>query len=217
MGLFRVKRKRSPSADTVVVVDFETTGISPDHGHRVIEVGAVRLENGKVIDRYQCLMNPGVRITPFIESYTGITNAMLKKAPPCEQVISEFADFVNDSNLVAHNASFDRRFLDSECCRIRRKYKGEFACSMLAARRIYPDAPNHQLGTLVAFNNLQSDGTFHRALADAEMTAHLWIGMLNDIQRMHRIERIEFSLMQELSRVSKAAAPGFLKRWATKS
>jgi DNA polymerase-3 subunit epsilon len=201
------------NADTVIVVDFETTGMSPDHGDRAIEVGAVKLEKGEVVDRFQCLMNPGIRINGFIEDFTGITNAMLKKAPPCEEVMGEFTDFIGDGNLVAHNASFDRRFLDAECCRISRNYSGEFACSMLAARRVYPDAPNHKLGTLVEFNHLPSDGTFHRALADAEMTAHLWLGMLNDIRRGYRIESISFSLMQDLSRVSKAAVPGFLRRW----
>jgi len=201
------------NADTVIVVDFETTGMSPDHGDRAIEVGAVKLEQGDVVDRFQCLMNPGIRVNGFIEDYTGITNAMLKKAPPCEKVIDEFADFIADGNLVAHNASFDRRFLDAECCRISRDYTGEFACSMSAARRVYPDAPNHKLGTLVEFNHLPSDGTFHRALADAEMTAQLWLGMLSDIRREYRIERISFALMQALSRVSRAAAPGFLKRW----
>jgi DNA polymerase-3 subunit epsilon len=201
------------NADTVIIVDFETTGMSPDHGDRAIEVGAVKLDKGEVVDRFQYLMNPGIRINGFIEDFTGITNAMLKKAPPCEEVMGEFTDFIGDGNLVAHNASFDRRFLDAECCRISRNYNGEFACSMLAARRVYPDAPNHKLGTLVEFNHLPSDGTFHRALADAEMTAHLWLGMLNDIRRGYRIESISFSLMQNLSLVSKAAAPGFLRRW----
>jgi len=203
---------RNTNADTVFVVDFETTGMSPDHGDRAIEVGAVKLEKGEVVDRFQCLMNPGIWINGFIEDFTGITNAMLKKAPPCGEVMGEFADFIGDGNLVAHNASFDRRFLDAECCRISRNYEGEFACSMLAARRVYPDAPNHKLGTLVEFNHLPNDGTFHRALADAAMTAHLWLGMLNDIRRGYRIESISFSLMQALSRVSKAAAPAFLSR-----
>lgn len=205
--------RRHTNADTVIVVDFETTGMSPDQGDRVIEVGAVKLDRGEVVDRYQCLMNPGMRINGFIENYTGITNAMLKQAPCCEEVMSEFADFIGDGNLVAHNASFDRRFLDAECCRIGRRYKGEFACSMLTARRVYPDAPNHKLGTLVAFNQLPSDGTFHRALADAEMTAHLWLGMLGDIRHEYRIEPISFSLMRELSRVAKGSVAGFLRRW----
>ena len=200
------------NADTVIVVDFETTGMSPDYGDRAIEVGAVKLRRGEVVDRFQCLMNPGIRVNGFIEDYTGITNAMLKQAPPCDEVMGEFADFIADSNLVAHNASFDRRFLDAECCRISRDYKGEFACSMLVARRIYPDAPNHKLGTLVEFKSLPSDGTFHRALADAEMTAHMWLGMLNDISSRFSRETISFSLMQELSRVPKAAVPDFLGR-----
>ena len=202
---------QNSNADTVIVLDFETTGMSPDYGDRAIEVGAVKLEQGEVVDRFQRLMNPGMRVSGFIEDFTGITNAMLKKAPPCEEVMDEFAGFIGHSNLVAHNASFDRRFLDAECCRISRNYNGEFACSMLAARRVYPDAPNHKLGTLVEYNHLPNDGTFHRALADAEMTAYLWLGMLGDISHKHRIESISFSLMQELSRVSKGIGAGFLK------
>lgn len=213
----RVDDGLETSADTVIVLDFETTGMSPDQGDRAIEVGAVKLEEGEVTDRFQCLMNPGMRINGFIQDFTGITNAMLNEAPPCEEVMDEFTDFIGDSNLVAHNASFDRRFLDAECYRIGREYKGHFTCSMLAARRVYPDAPNHKLGTLVRFNHLPGDGTFHRALADAQMTAHLWLGMLNDIRCEHRIESIPFSLMQELSRVSKAATRGFLSKRATPS
>ncbi|MFC1772515.1 PolC-type DNA polymerase III [Pseudomonadota bacterium] len=188
--------------------------MSPDHGDRAIEIGAVKLEQGEVVDRFQCLMNPGMRVNGFIEDFTGITNTMLKQAPPCEEVMDEFADFAGDSNLVAHNASFDRRFLDAECYRISRDYKGEFACSMLAARRVYQDAPNHKLGTLVAFNQLPNDGTFHRALADAEMTAHLWLGMLDDINNGYCIERIPFALMQALSRVPKASVRGFMEQWS---
>ena len=181
-------------------------------GDRAIEVGAVRVEAGKITDRFQSLMNPGIRISGFIEDYTGITNRMLRAAPPCKTVMARLADFIEDHDLVAHNASFDQRFLDAECQRIRRRYAGAFACSMLAARRVYPHAPNHKLGTLVTFNRLPTSGTFHRALADAEMTAHLWLGMLKDIREQFRIRHIPFSLMQELTRVPKAAAGRFLKQ-----
>ncbi len=200
------------SAQTVIVLDFETTGLSPDLGDRAIEIGAVRLEQGVITDRFQRLMNPGRRVDAFIEQYTGITNAMLNKAAPCAEVMDEFADFIADYDLVAHNASFDRRFLDAELRRIRRDYSGQFACSMLAARRIYPAAPNHKLGTLVKYKALPNDGTFHRALADAEMTAHLWLAMLDDIEQGHALEAIDFQLMQKLSKVSKAAVAGFFAR-----
>jgi DNA polymerase-3 subunit epsilon len=208
-----MKQRQSGAADTVIVLDFETSGLSPDMGDRAIEVGAVRVEGGKITDRFQSLMNPGIRVSGFIEEYTGITNRMLRAAPTCKTVMAGLVDFISDHDLVAHNASFDQRFLNAECQRIRRRYAGVFACSMLAARRLYPDAPNHKLGTLVTFNQLPTNGTFHRALADAEMTAHLWLGMLRDIREQYCIRHIPFSLMQALTRVPKAAAPRYLMQW----
>ena len=198
------------SADTVVVLDFETTGLSPAQGDRAIEIGAVKLVDGECVERFQQLMYPGRRIDAFIESYTGITNNMLRHAPPCAEVMQDFSAFINGFNLVAHNASFDASFLQAELNRIKTGQQGEFACSMLIARRVYPDAPNHKLGTLVRYKQLPSDGTFHRALADAEMTAHLWLRMMQDIRQQHAFARIPFELMQRLSRTSKAAVPRFL-------
>ncbi len=200
------------SAQTVIVLDFETTGLSPGQGDRAIEIGAVRLERGLITDRFQRLMNPGRRVDAFIEEYTGITNSMLSRAAPCAEVMDEFADFVAGYDLVAHNASFDQRFLDAELLRIRRSYSGQFACSMLAARRLYPAAENHKLGTLVRYKTLPNNGTFHRALADAEMTAHLWLAMLKDIEHGHGLADIDFTLMQKLTKVTKASVTGFLER-----
>jgi DNA polymerase III subunit epsilon len=96
--------------EPVVVIDFETTGLSPEHGARATEIAAVLVRNGQVVDRYQSLMNAGQRIPPFIQSLTGITNSMIRAAPPAAQVMAEVADFVGDYPLVAHNASFDRKF-----------------------------------------------------------------------------------------------------------
>ena len=204
-------QKTKRRADTVIVLDFETTGLSPNGGDRAIEIGAVRINKGKICERFQSLMNPGKRVAPFIEEYTGITNAMLKTAPPCKTVMAEFADFVEDFDMVAHNASFDSRFLIAECTRIKRKPLGEFACSMLTARRLYPDAPNHKLGTLVSYHRLPTDGTFHRALADAEMTAHLWLKMLTDIEDNYALKHIPFALMQDIAKTQKAKVDRFLK------
>jgi len=201
------------SAETVVVLDFETSGLSPTQGDRAIEIGAVRIEQGVITDRFQRLMNPGQRIDGFIESYTGITNAMLAKAAPCAEVMDEFADFIGDYDLVAHNASFDQRFLDAELQRVQRRYRGAFACSMLAARRLYPDAFNHKLGTLVKYKTLPNDGTFHRALADAEMTAYLWLAMLADIAQVHALECVSFEVMQKLTKVPKASVGKFFQRY----
>jgi len=198
-------------ADTVVVLDFETTGLSPDMGDRAIEIGAVCIENGEVTGRFQQLMNPGRPIDRFIENYTGITNEMLAGAPPCREVMDRFADFIGGHNLVAHNASFDKRFLDAELARISRQYSGQFACSMLAARRIYQDAPNHKLGTLVRHVNIPTDGAFHRALFDSEMTTKLWLAMLEHIGKRYNMADIPFSLIQKLTKTPKKSVHRFLQ------
>ena len=201
-------------ANTVIVLDFETTGLSPNQGDRAIEIGAVRVENGRITDRFQRLMCPNQRISGFIESYTGITNRMLQDADPAEQVMAEFADFIEDYNLVAHNASFDSKFLISELARIEQPCKQLFACSLLVARRLYQNAPNHKLGTLVHYKNLPTDGTFHRALADAEMTTHLWLSMLEDMESCYGIDQADFALMQKLGKTAKGKTDEFLRKSA---
>lgn len=198
-------------ADTVIVLDFETTGLSPDMGDRAIEIGAVRIEHGQITARFQQLMNPGCQINYFIEEYTGISNEMLANAPSCEEVMAEFADFIEGYNLVAHNASFDKRFLDAELAHVSRTYSGQFACSMLASRRLFPSAPNHQLGTLVQYANIPSDGAFHRALYDSEMAAKVWLIMLEELGERYNIFDMPFSLIQKLSKVSKKSVHRFLQ------
>ena len=197
------------NANTVVVLDFETTGLSPGEGDRAIEIGAVRIENGTITGRFQELMNPGRRVSGFIESYTRITNTMLSSARPCGDVMRDFAEFIDGHNLVAHNASFDKRFLDAELRRIAMDYSGEFSCSMLSARRIFQQAPDHKLGTLVDFMNIPVEGAFHRALYDSEMTAKLWLAMLDNVQQKYVLPTIEFSLMQKLGKVPKQAVDRF--------
>ena len=204
----------SRSADSVVVLDFETTGLSPNQGDRAIEIGAVKLVNGEIVDQFQQLMNPGFRVSSFIEGYTGISNNMLRTAPPCHEVMDAFADFIGDANLVAHNASFDQRFLDAELADIGRYYTGTFTCSMLIARRLYQHAPNHKLGTLVDFKHIEHNGVFHRALADSEMTARLWLVMLEDIERQYNLHTISFELMLKLAKTPKAKIDTLFHRYA---
>ncbi len=201
---------RSTDPETIILLDFETSGLSPDYGDRAIEIGAVKLREGQVIDRFQSLMNSGVRINSFIENYTGITNQMVQDAPKTAEVMQEFAGFIGTTPLVAHNASFDRRFLDAEFKRVDRQRKQDFGCSMLTARRIYPDAPNHKLETLVRYKNLLTVGTFHRALADAEMTAHLWVAMTEDLRSDYGFDVVSFALMRDLAKVPKTQVGTFL-------
>ncbi len=199
------------AADTVVILDFETTGLSPGEGDRGIEIGAVKIERGQVIGRFQELMYPGQRISGFIESHTGISNEMLAKARPCGEVMRDFSEFIQGFNLVAHNASFDKRFLDAEFSRVSVDYSGQFSCSMLAARRLCQHSPNHQLGSLVVYLNIPMDGVLHRALYDSEMTAKLWLVMLNGIKEQYGLSVIPFKLMQKLTKTPRHAVHALLK------
>ena len=206
--------KSATGIDGVVVLDFETTGMSPDKGDRAIEIGAVRIINGHIVERFESLMNPDRPFSPFIEQLTGISNAMVREAPSAGEVMERFYGFIGDSPLVAHNASFDRRFLDAELALLGRKCSQPMACSMLAARRLYPDAPTHRLQTLVDHYGLPKTGTWHRALADAEMTAHLWLKMEYDIEAVYGIKQVPFALLHSLAEVPKRQAAAFLQRQA---
>jgi DNA polymerase-3 subunit epsilon len=198
-------------ANSLVVLDFETTGLSPDKGDRAIEIGAVRIVDGVIKEQFQALMNPGRSVSAFIEDYTGITNEMLAQAAPCEQVMKDFCDFIGNDNLLAHNSSFDQKFLEHELRLINRQYSGEFTCSLLVARRIITEAPSHSLGNLVKHEGLAGDGTFHRALFDAQMTAKLWLVMLERIQSTYHIKNIPFSLMQQISCAPKKQVSNLLQ------
>ena len=116
------------ASEPIAILDFETTGMSPDYGDRVTEVGVVVMADGLIVDSFQSLMNAGVRIPRFIEQFTGITNAMIRNAPPVNEVMAELAEFIGELPLVAHNASFDRKFLDAELSYIGRERRQEMAC-----------------------------------------------------------------------------------------
>jgi DNA polymerase-3 subunit epsilon len=170
--------------ETVAVIDFETTGISPGQGARATEIAAVLVRGGQIVERYQSLMNSGAWVPPFIEQLTGISNRMLQAAPSAERVMREVADFTRGVPLVAHNAAFDRGFWHAEVARAGcvPDPSHQFACTLLLARRLYPQAPNHKLGTLARLHALPDTGRAHRALADAEVTAHLLLRMQSDVE-----------------------------------
>jgi DNA polymerase-3 subunit epsilon len=170
--------------ETVAVIDFETTGMSPGMGSRATEIAAVLVCGGQIVGRFQSLMNSGAWVPPFIEQFTGISNAMLARAPASRAVMREVLQFTRGCPLVAHNAAFDRSFWQAETAHAEADADPahDFACTLLLARRLYPQAPNHKLGTLADFHHLPRSGRAHRALADAEVTAHLLLQMQQDVQ-----------------------------------
>ncbi|WP_439859777.1 3'-5' exonuclease [Pseudomonas sp. MBLB4136] len=199
-------------AELIAVLDFETTGLSPAQQARATEVGVVLVEGGRIVARYQSLMNAGVRVPPFIEQLTGISNAMLRDAPPAAQVMHEVADFVGDAPLLAHNASFDQKFWDAELALVGRRRLLPFACSLLLARRLLPQAPSHKLGVLNRWARLPDTGQAHRALADAEMAANLLTFMATLLRERHGIAEVSHELLCRLQKVPAAKIAQTLAR-----
>ena len=196
--------------ETVAVIDFETTGISPAQGARATEIAAVLVQEGRIVGRFQSLMNSGAWVPPFIEQLTGISNAMLQAAPAARAVMREVLQFTRGCPLVAHNAAFDRGFWQAEAALAGADPDPahHFACTLLLARRLYPQAPNHRLGTLAALHRLPDSGRAHRALADAETTAHLLQRMHDDVSERFAAElggnAVSHALMSRLQREPRA-------------
>lgn len=199
---------------TYIVFDFETTGLSPRVGDRTIEVGAVLVENGKITDKFQSLMNPGKKIPAFIENYTGISNKMLSNAPDNSEAMVNLLRFIGKIPLIAHNASFDSKFLEHELKLIGKSAVQPIACSLLVARRLYQEAPNHKLKTLIEMTKIKVSGDFHRALADADMTASLWIKMCDDVSKKYKISNVDFHLMNQLAKVPKKNLLEFMMKFS---
>ena len=198
----------------VAVIDFETTGISPEQGARATEVAIVLVEQGRIVDRFQSLMNAGAPIPAFITQLTGISNAMVAAAPAAAEVMSQASRFVGDAPMVAHNASFDRKFWTGELARLGLPADQPFACTMLLSRRLYPQAPNHKLGTLVDYHHLPRTGVAHRALADAEMAAELLVRIQQDLQRRYHVPHVDHGLLMSLQQCQRQGVSALLSRHA---
>ncbi len=184
-------------ATTFVVVDLETTGGAPDGGG-ITEIGAVKVRGGEELGVLATLVNPGVPIPPFITVLTGITQAMLLPAPPIEQVLPSFLEFISDAVLVAHNAPYDVGFLKAACAKHGYRWPNPRVLDTAAlARRVLTrdEVPNRKLGTLAAYFRTATQPT-HRALDDAKATVDVLHGLIGRLGG-HRVgtvgEAIEFA------------------------
>jgi DNA polymerase-3 subunit epsilon len=190
--------------ERVAVLDFETTGLSPDLGDRPTEIAVALVEEGRIVDRFQSLMNPGRRIPAFVTELTGISNAMVATAPSVGEVMRDAARFVGALPVVAHNASFDRKFWVAELRRLALDAHTPFACTMLLARRLYPQCSSHKLGALVEVLQLPRSGRAHRAMVDAEMASHLWCRIGADVAQRFGVAQVSHALLTRVQTTPRA-------------
>ena len=158
-------------AQTYVVVDVETTGLSPDR-NRITEFAAVKFRGGEVIDEFSTLVNPQCRIPRQIVALTGITDAMVAGAPAFEEIGEHIEQFTAGSIFVAHNARFDYGFVSGEFRRFGRNYRRPVLCTAVELRRVYPDLESYSLDALCREFGVGLE-RHHRALSDARATTDL--------------------------------------------
>lgn len=168
-------------SQTFVVFDLETTGFS-NKNDKITEIGAVKVQNFKIIDRFSQLINPEKDISYKVQELTGITNDLIKDKPIIEEVLPNFIEFIGDSVLVAHNADFDMGFMQQKCREQNIKFKNTSVDTLTLARTLLPHMKRFRLN-LIAKELAIPLLNHHRAVDDAEATAHIFIKFLEMIRK----------------------------------
>ena len=180
--VIRVRWILDPAQD-YVVVDVETTGGRGD-AHRVTEIGAVKVRNGEIVDRFQTLLNPQRTIPPGITRLTGISAEMVADAPYFVDIADEFETFMQEAIFVAHNVDFDYGFISREFARIGRTFRYPRLCTCASMRKLYPGHKSYSLAALSRTFDIPLK-QHHRAMCDAEAAAELLL-MINE-KRMENL------------------------------
>ncbi len=191
---FEVADQKIASAD-FVVVDLETTGLDVD-GASILEIGAIRVSRLRIVERFETLVRPPGKLPRAIVALTGIHDAMVAEAPTERRALRSFARWLDrtpTAPFVAHNASFDHRFVTRalDLCGLP-PYRGAVLCTRKLARRLIPELDRYNLDQLCAHFGI-SNRARHRALGDAEATAQALIDLLEIAQ-----SRLEMRSLGEL-------------------
>ncbi|MFH0906548.1 MAG: 3'-5' exonuclease [archaeon] len=164
-----------------IVVDIETTGLSKEYD-RITEIAAIKIEENKISEKFESLINPKCRISEFITNLTGITNQMVATAPTIEEVLPSFLDFSKNQIMIAHNASFDYGFLNNNCQKhLNCNLDIDRLCTIKLARRIVPKLPSKSLSSLCYHYGINNYAE-HRAMGDTIVTNNLFSIFLENLK-----------------------------------
>jgi DNA polymerase III subunit epsilon len=162
-----------------VVFDVETTGLSPEQGDRVIEIGALALDGETIVDEFHSFIDSDQPIHPSAQKIHGITREMLKGQPKAEEVMPRFRVFLENSILVAHYADFDLSFVGSEFRRLGINFRQPYYCTLALGRKMFPELDRYDLRSLYKHLYSSELEIRHRALEDARITAKFGSSLIN--------------------------------------
>ncbi len=169
---------QKPLSSPIVVLDFETTGLSAAVD-RIIEIGAVKMQDGQIVDELSLLCSPGAPLRPKITEITGITDLMLQGKESPASGVAKLLDFIGDCPVAAHNAPFDMGMLQAECGRMGVSFHPPVLDTLTMARRLFPKQTSHRLGAVCKLLGVSLKNA-HRAVHDAAATAQC-------LQKMYEI------------------------------
>ncbi len=183
-----------------IVLDIETTGLSK-HRNKITEIAAIKVANNK-INKFQTLINPGIRIPSFITSLTGINDAMVKDSPPIAEVMPKLLTFLDSHPIVAHCASFDHGFLNYNAqLHLSKDLNNSKICTRKLSRRLVPELTSHKLSSLCEHFNLKNE-LAHRAMPDVEVTHKIFCN-LTDLMEKRGINTMNGVIDFQDSKISK--------------
>ncbi len=176
--------------DTFVVFDLETTGFSA-LGDKIIEIGAVKVTDGEIVDSYSTFVNPKIPIPFEITNLTSITDEMVMEAPTIDVVLPEFLEFIGDAVLVAHNASFDVGFVEENCKRLGYEKEFSYMDTVALARVLLPSLSKFKLNVVAKALDISLEN-HHRAVDDAKATAEIFIKFVEMLKErnIHTLDEV---------------------------
>ena len=175
---FTAPRSATLSTTNLVIFDFETTGLDYEND-RIIEIGGLKIVNGKMEDEFSTLIKPDIELPVEASKITGITPEMLADQPSIEEKLPEFLQFIEGCILVAHNADFDMSFLRNSARRLGYRLEWPSFCTLRLARLLLPDLESKNLDTLAAHYNLQFEAR-HRSIGDCKVTSAVLQSLLSN-------------------------------------
>ncbi|MDD3368702.1 MAG: 3'-5' exonuclease [Lachnospiraceae bacterium] len=188
--------------NSYVCLDLETTGLDPGV-EKLIEIGAVKVEEGKVMERFSTLVNPHRPLSDFVQNLTGITEEELQSAPELETVLPKFLEFAGDYILLGHSVLFDYSFVKKAAVEQGLQFERMAVDTLKIARKFLPELESRSLPSLCRYYHL--DYTPHRALQDAEATHRLYQCLLKNFYGMEEEKEKVFKPVPQIYKAKKKA------------
>ncbi len=179
MDTIILKKRADKYPSKIIVIDMETSGLSPAGGDRVIECAAVKIQHDRIVSELSTLINAPCKIHREAVKVHEITSEMLKGQPDPNQAWASFLNFIGDAPLIAHNAKFDIGFIRMELSLLGKRLTNKSICTLLLARKRFPHLDNYRLETVARYllGDIPIDCQLHRALGDARLVAYIWMAM----------------------------------------